>query len=85
MRYFFNLRHSGRVTADDIGMDFETLEEAKEHARIVAAEISRHTNGRYADTLLCICDPAGTHITAFHVVASEDGAHVDGRAARPAG
>jgi hypothetical protein len=35
--------------------------------------------------LLCICDPSGRHITAFHVVTSEDGANVDGRAVRPAG
>jgi hypothetical protein len=87
MRYFFNLRQPDRVIADDIGMDFETLEEAKAHARIVAAEISRNTKESYTGSLLCMCDPFGRPITAFHLVANEDDhtPNADGPTAREAG
>jgi len=43
-RYFFQAQYRGRTLTDDVGEVFAMLEEAKAHANVVAAELSRNSS-----------------------------------------
>jgi hypothetical protein len=43
-RYFFQTQYRGRTLTDETGEVFATLEEAKAHANVVAAELGRNSS-----------------------------------------
>jgi hypothetical protein len=43
-RYFFQAQYRGSTLTDDTGEVFATLEEAKAHANVVAAELGRNSS-----------------------------------------
>jgi hypothetical protein len=59
VRYFFHLEGPEASVDDDEGTSFETLEEAKEHAHIVAYEIGKNTEARYQGYKLHVVGPDG--------------------------
>ena len=58
-RYFFHLTN-GDTIADDIGEEFDLLEEARGHAVVVAGELSHGVPpSRYAGRYIAVVDEGG--------------------------
>jgi hypothetical protein len=43
-RYYFEAQYRGSTLTDDTGEEFATLQEAKAHANVVAAELGRNSS-----------------------------------------
>jgi uncharacterized protein DUF6894 len=62
-RYFFNLQDGNAVLRDDLGEEFNNVEEARNHAVQVATELARNRPERIrAQQRLLITDASGVEL-----------------------
>ena len=58
-RYFFHLVNGKDVLQDDMGEEFETAEEARQHAFTVASELGRNRPQHTTGLTLLVTDSTG--------------------------
>jgi hypothetical protein len=58
-RYFFHLATGDKTLVDELGEEFDLVEEARGHAITVARELSRHSRPDLAARYISVMDERG--------------------------
>jgi hypothetical protein len=77
-RYFFHVTSAQRTYPDEVGQEFASLDDARRHAEVIAAELARADNS-YRGFEVCILDSQGAEVTRVPIVRGAISPFLNGR------